>query len=161
MAKSKRDRAIQAFDKIVREASNELTEVRPHSPRTPQSHPTEIALERFRILLQKASERQDKVAFATILQVWLRIQKVDWPTGVFKFDAFSPEAGRPSKDSEAQKIIECYASMEKPTFGQVAMKLFPDEYNRDPKKAADRVRQQYNRRKRTLFDELQSYLERP
>jgi hypothetical protein len=111
--------------------------------------PDEIASSMFpeefpATLLAEAIQAGRAKAFSALLQFWLLGKGLKAPKGVFACDLFKLEGpGRP-REPLAREVYAVYTSMSKPTFGKVAQKVFPEEYEQNSKKATDRTRQLYN-----------------
>lgn len=112
-------------------------------------------------LLAEAAKAGRARAFSALLQFWLLVADLGPPKGVFACDLFSKRLGRP-REAIARNVYTAYVGMTKPTFGKIAQKLIPSEYNVNSKKATDRVRQLYNshreflKRKQEMLQDLLS-----
>ncbi|MDA1313974.1 MAG: hypothetical protein O2968_11610 [Acidobacteria bacterium] len=90
-------------------------------------------------LLAVAAEDDDKIVYSFLLQIWLLVQGIVAPQGIFNFEPSKRGRGRP----RGRLGVKAYQSMlDNPTlsYGQIAQKVLPDEYLKDREKAAKRVR---------------------
>ena len=77
--------------------------------------------------------------FSVLLQVFLHEHDVPIPKGVFKIDLFSAGPGRPSTGLERLQAILAFQKAGR--YSRAARELFPEDYEKDPKKVTNRVRQ--------------------
>jgi hypothetical protein len=95
-------------------------------------------------LLRRAIQTDDSRAYSVILQGYLIRRGLKPPKGVFSLDLVNPGyPGRRHKIVDAVNVWLAYHGMQHPTFGKVASKVFPSEYEKNHKAASDRVRQLY------------------
>jgi hypothetical protein len=94
-------------------------------------------------MLSKAIEVNEPAVFSLIVQVWLIRKGFEPPKGVFIPDLHHGRPGRKRKADEQFRVWSSYNTMNNPTFGKVAKKVFPKEFSQDQKRAADRTRQLY------------------
>jgi hypothetical protein len=130
------NRFVRAMD-LFYDLCDELLAKAPDSP----GHPSGPGY--FRQILAQAAATNNGDLFSFALQMYLVGAGLRAPKGVFKMVFPPSRAGRRPKLEDQCLVWLTYHELDEPSFGALARRLYPSDYNRDQKKTTDRVRQLY------------------
>jgi hypothetical protein len=99
-------------------------------------HDTRATVTNLFMWLDEFASKNDSLNFSKLLQVWLRLNDIVWPKDVFEKDLLSPGRGRPLSDLGFRALL----LSNKLSWRQVAERLVPERFKKDPREAAKYVK---------------------